>query len=114
MNALGGSVFFSRLVSEAPLLAVAVVGIILAAVKLRRAAQFCGLFGCILLVVGTLIAALAQSYLVELPRNGQVQPADLGMYYSVLGFGTGAMRAASFGLILTAALVGRSPQVRRD
>lgn len=73
----------SRLLVEAPLLA-AIVGIILAAVKLRRAAKLFCLFGCNLLIVGTLVAALFQSSLSELPRSGQLSPADLSLYYSVL------------------------------
>ena len=114
MNSPGTSVLLSRLLSESPLLLVAVIGIILAAVILRRAALFCSLFGCILLLVGTLVGALIQSSLVESQTDRRTPREDLAAYYNILGIGTGLVRAVSFGLILTAALLGRSPSARRD
>ena len=104
----GASILTSRLLAESPLLLAAVVGIILAAVMLRHSALLCTIFGCAILLLGTVTVAVIQSALFESRISGELPVERFANYSNLLGIGTGLLRAVAFGLVLAAALIGRS------
>jgi len=103
----GTSILVYRLLAESPLLLAAVAGIVLGAVMLRRAARICCIHSCATLLVGTLIVAFIQSALFESRMTSGISNERFATYSNLLGYGTGVMRGVAFGLVVTAAVVGR-------
>lgn len=105
---LEASILANRLLAESPLLLAAMIGLVFAAITLRRAARICCVLGCVTLLIGTLLLSFVHVSFVASRAASAMPIQQFSHYINLLGIGTGAMRAVAFALILTSAMVGRS------
>jgi len=102
---------FPQLLAQAPTLLACVVGCILALVywpQHRRACAFLA-GGCLIYLLASLGGNVATAHLLAQATAAGTR-ASIGSQMAALGFASGLLRAAGLGLLIVAALIGRTPR----
>ena len=96
----------------APTLLVALVGVVLGLVTLRRCQQaaLMALVGCGLLFLVGFFAFLGRTVIWEQMRDGAIPPQRSGELMALVGVASGLGHALGLLLIVSAVFVGRAPQ----
>jgi hypothetical protein len=112
MRGSAGSIMLQQLVYQLPVLLVYMAGMIFATqfLKRYRVASILTLLATGTLIFAAIGTSAAQAYLIGSQGRTGLSAVQIGQMLSIIGIASSVLRAAAFGLLISAVFVGRDTQ----